>query len=422
VLIEEGVKLIRSLLSSGSFQTIRDNDKRQRLILRNIFVSATSLLSSLFSKMQSYNTATTNNSNAGYNYNHNPQSSSYPQNNTNTTMSYSPQQQQQQSLQQQHQSDAYEDPRKPDSYSFGVTAERQEEPLREEKMYSEEDEWQPSAMMLCFLCWIVLMVAGGLAVGIYFANDRRGKNQPTIGPTLAPSFMPTMAPMICNICGDEDNGQVITNLVGFVDIPSLGGLSCRQLEDRGLNRNIPDDVCEEEVQITSVQDTCGCMVPPTPTPAPNESMVPTVEGFSTPAPNFVCPICGGPDFGITNFTGVIEFPGTGESLTCQQLQDRARDGQISPNICFDPDSALTNAVQLNCACVFKCNLCGTSETDGTAGTITALNGTITVAGNSRTCGELVELANTGQITEQQCDSLQPLALDPCQCVFTNGVL
>jgi hypothetical protein len=56
-----------------------------------------------------------------------------------------------------------------------------------------------------------------------------------------------------------------------------------------------------------------------PTAAPINTTQPTIEGNSTPAPNFVCPICGGEDSGITNTSGIVEFPGTGEVLTCQEL-------------------------------------------------------------------------------------------------------
>ncbi|KAG7359589.1 hypothetical protein IV203_034687 [Nitzschia inconspicua] len=321
-------------------------------------------------------------------------------------MNYSTQQQQQQQSQQTD--DPYENPKKPESFTFGVTAERQEEPLREEKLYSEDDEWQPSAMMLCLLAWIVIIVAGGVAVGIYFANDRRGKNRSTVGPSMAPSLMPSMELLVCNICGEEDNGLVVTNGVTFVDIPGLGGLSCRQLEERGQNRRIPNEICAEQVQIPSVQNTCGCMVPPT------ESPTAAAANATDSAPNFVCPICGGLDSGITNPNGVLEFPGTGESVTCQEVQNRASSGQISPNVCFD--GSLTAAVNLNCLCAFQCNLCGPVES------VTNTNGTITVAGITRTCGELIELARQGQITEQQCEALQPLASDPCQCVFTDSVL
>lgn len=382
--------------------------------------------------MQSYSTETGGNGPVGYdttgstsyiyNYNNNPQAS-YPQ--STSTMSYSTQQQppysspQAQLQQPQEQGDPYSvEPPKPDSYSFGVTAQRKEEPVREEKMYSEDDEWQPSAMMLCFIFWIVLVVAGGVGVGIYFANDRRGKNRPIVGPTAAPSMMPSMAPMVCNICGDEDNGQVISNDFGFVSIPNLGGFSCRQLQQRGENQRIPEDVCSDQVQIASVQNTCGCMVPPT--EAPTTSLPPTPGDGTTPAPNFVCPICGSDDSGITNPNGILELPGTGEATTCQDVQDQAVAGQISPNVCFD--GTLTAAVQLNCVCVFQCNLCGSPEEEAPSGTITNVNATLTVGGFSQTCGQWQTLAKAGQITKQQCATLQPLALDPCQCVFTNTVL
>lgn len=291
----------------------------------------------------SYSTAGT-----GYSYNNNPRSAP-PQ--SNTTMSYSAQVPQRTASQQQQQDLRYGDPRKPDSYSFGVTAERQEEPLREEKMYSEDDEWQPSAMTLCFLAWIVICVAGGVGVGIYFANDRRGKNRPTVGPTLAPSAGPSASPStvpVCLLCGgdDADEGAVVTNPNFVVTVPWAGGATtCRGLDLNGQQGLIPVDVCTEEVQIPSIQNSCGCMAPPNEAPA---------DG--SPAPNFVC------------------------------------------------------------------NICGTSGDGGAVGEVTNPEGVIQVAGYSGTCANLTTAGEAGQISQQQCAALQPLAVDPCQCVFSGDAL
>jgi hypothetical protein len=325
-----------------------------------------------------------------------------------------------------------DDPRKPVSFSFGVTAERREEPLREEKMYSEEDEWQPSVLMLCLLCLLVLVVAGGLAAGIYFANDRKGKNRPTQVPTIAPSITPSSSPslvppnLICNLCGDDENGSVVTRPNFVVTVPGVGGaVTCRILDLDGQQGLISNNVCSEQVQQPSIQEACGCTA--SPSAAPNNTTTtttttttqPTMEGNATESPDFVCPICGGVDSGISNLNGTLEFPGTGEVGTCQELQAQAEQGQISPDVCFA--GSLTSAVQLNCNCVFQCNLCGTSGEEGVVGEINNPDGIIQVAGDSRTCASLLEAAAAGQISEQQCVALQPLAVDPCECDFSNKV-
>jgi hypothetical protein len=350
--------------------------------------------------------------NGGYTYN-NPQSVLT----SNVTMS----------KQQASSSSPYQlgddDPRKPVSYSFGVTAERKEEPLREEKVYSEEDEWQPSVLMLCFLCMMVFAVAGGIAAGIYFAYDRRGKNRPTQVPTIAPSVIPSESPstvppnFVCNLCGDDEDGSVVTKPNFVLTIPGVdGAVTCRILDLDGQQGLISNDICVNQVQQPAIQEGCGCMVPPT--AAPINTTQPTIEGPATTAPNFVCPICGGEDSGITNSSGVVDF--MGEAVACQELQKRAEQGQISPDVCFA--GSLTSAVQLNCNCVFQCNLCVTAEEEGGVGEVSNPDGIFQVAGDSRTCASLLEAAAAGQISEQQCIALQPLAVEPCECVFSNSAL
>ena len=322
-------------------------------------------------------------------------------------------------------------PPKPDSYSYGVSAERHQEPVKEEVLYGEEDQWQPSFMMLCFIAWIVVVVAAGVAVGAYFGYKNRGKG--TEGPTFAPSAFPTMTPslvppeMICNVCGDDDEDGVTEPLV-VVNIPGLAALpdfssddvTCRVLEENGQAGQIPQDFCAEQVQQRSIQSECGCDL--SPTAAPTVSAEPTNGEFSTPAPNFVCPICGGEDFGISNPTGSIQFPGTALTVTCQQLEERAQNGQIDPDTCFS--GALTNAVQLNCDCIFQCSLCGTQQDGTNTGEITNPEGIVVLplGQPERTCASLQEAAERGDISEQQCTVLQPFVVDPCECVFSNNVL
>lgn len=160
---------------------------------------------------------------------------------------------------------------------------------------------------------------------------------------------------------------------------------------------------------------------PTVTPSTNSSSTaPTNQGFITPAPNFVCPICGSPDTNITNPDGVLEFPGTGEAVTCQQIWDRANDGQIDPNICFA--GALSNAVLLNCECIYQCDLCGSQ--DGAIGKITKPEGIMQwpLGQPERTCASLLDLAQSGEISDAQCSLLKQFVVDSCECVYTNNVL
>ncbi|KAL3905663.1 MAG: hypothetical protein SGARI_004351 [Bacillariaceae sp.] len=324
-----------------------------------------------------------------------------------------------------------ENPPKPDSYSYGVQVEKHEEPVKEEVLYSEEDEWQPSFMMICFIFWIVLVVAGCVGVGAYFGWKNRGKG--TEGPTFAPSAFPTVSPsavppeLICNVCGDNDPDGVtspltVVDIVGLSNLPEFSGddITCRRLQEGGEAGNVPRDVCDTEVQIRSVQEQCGCSLPPT--PAPSISEKPTNSDIDTPAPNFVCPICGGEDFGISNPTGVVQLPGSAETTTCAELEEEAQNGQIDPTTCFA--GALNTAVQANCDCVFQCNLCGT-QPDGTAtGVISNPQGIVELplGQPNRTCASLIAASEAGTITESQCTVLQPFVVTPCECVFSNNVL
>jgi hypothetical protein len=323
-----------------------------------------------------------------------------------------------------------ENPPKPDSFSYGVSAERHQEPTKEERLYSEEDEWQPSFMMICLLAWIVIVVAGGVAVGSYYGWKNRGKG--TDGPTFAPSAFPTISPsavppeLICNVCGEDDDGVteplVVVDIVGLSNLPefSADDITCRRLQEGGEAGNIPPEVCTEEVQIPSVQEQCGCSLPPT--PAPSISQGPSNSDFNTPAPNFVCPICGGEDFGISNPTGTVQIPGRAETMTCQELEEEAQNGQIDPTTCFS--GTLASAVQASCSCVFQCNLCGTQPDGTSTGEITNAEGIVELplGQSNRTCASLIEAAQAGTITAEQCTVLQPYVATPCECVYSNNVL
>ena len=324
-----------------------------------------------------------------------------------------------------------ENPPKPDSYSYGVQVEKHEEPVKEEVLYGEEDEWQPSFMMICFIFWIVLVVAGGVGVGAYFGWLNRGKG--TEGPTMAPSAFPTVAPskvppeLICNVCGDNDPNGVtspltVVDIDGLSDLPDFSGddTTCRLLQQGGEAGNIPRDFCESQVQVRSVQAQCGCSL--SPTPAPSISQEPTNADIETPAPNFVCPICGGEDFGISNPTGVVQVPGSSETTTCAQLEEDAQNGQIDPNTCFS--GTLNTVVQANCDCVFQCNLCGTQEGSTSSGVITNPEGIVQLplGQPNRTCASLIAASEAGTITSTQCTTLQPFVVTPCECVFGSNVL
>jgi hypothetical protein len=67
---------------------------------------------------------------------------------------------------------------------------------------------------------------------------------------------PTDAPYQCNLCGDSD--QVIENPDGVIpDLPTLGDVSCAQLEQFALQDLIPQGLCNEQL-FNIVSTNCGC--------------------------------------------------------------------------------------------------------------------------------------------------------------------
>jgi hypothetical protein len=322
-------------------------------------------------------------------------------------------QQQRQQQQQQEQ---------PQSYTYGVSAPpKNTEVTIEERLYDvDEDDWQPSTWMLVVLAAVVVALAAGLGVGIYYANENKDKtpsptSTPTISPTIAPTPVPP--PFVCNVCGNDSGAATITIPNGIVNVDGEA-FTCIDLQVQGLDGMFTESVCTDQIQTTETYEVCGCAVAPTTSPAVTQP--PTVEGGGS---IFRCLICGDVDQGISDPDAVIgELPGVSDgSLTCQELQDRATNGEVDRATCFD--GPLTDAVQSACGCTFRCNLCGTSPDDPEAvGEITNPDGIVQLPLGQppRSCATLQAAANQGSITAQQCELIQPYVVDPCECVFGGG--
>ena len=339
-------------------------------------------------------------------------------------------------------------------YSYGVSAPPPQELVKqEEKLYSEDDEFTPTVPLLILLGFAVAAVAAGIGVGIYYANENLGRNKgdgstempssmptssPSAAPTAMPSIRPTNAPFDCNICG-ADRSITLPDVV--ITIEGINVTTCASLEELGVTGNFGREDCIQLFQTDELQETCGCeddddndflnstttvptMAPTNSTTNDNNTTQPPTEEEEE-APVFVCPICGGEDFGISNFNATIMVPNnpTNQTLTCGGLQATAERGQIDPNTCFS--GPLVAAVQEACDCVFQCNICGSMGDDGddpVAGSVTNPDGVVEFPGGqpSRTCSQLEASAMAGNITEEQCGLLAQFVVEPCACEFFSS--
>eukprot|EP00548_Thalassiothrix_antarctica_P016951 CAMPEP_0194193772 /NCGR_PEP_ID=MMETSP0154-20130528/75221_1 /TAXON_ID=1049557 /ORGANISM="Thalassiothrix antarctica, Strain L6-D1" /LENGTH=832 /DNA_ID=CAMNT_0038918139 /DNA_START=103 /DNA_END=2598 /DNA_ORIENTATION=- len=209
-----------------------------------------------------------------------------------------------------------------------------------------------------------------------------------VSPTPSPTRPPTPPP-VCNVCG---NDRSVANPFEDVDVSGFGRITCKELEDLGLNREIsvsdcrripdqingdcgcnpPCNVCGngrpvgrpnaivvfpgiepmrcgelQEVGLAGsitesqcrdipdfIRDVCECDPPrPTPNPTrnPTRAPIPVRTPVPTPSPTRhpPCDVCGN-GRPVNNPSAVVELPGYG-LISCQDIQREGLNRQISPS-------------------------------------------------------------------------------------------
>ncbi|KAG7375058.1 hypothetical protein IV203_014153 [Nitzschia inconspicua] len=185
----------------------------------------------------------------------------------------------------------------------------------------------------------------------------------------------------CSICGD--GRESLRPEAEFVldDGSETTTTTCGDVQDLGVNGTFSPARCVELQLAASA--ACSC--------APIE---------------YTCNICGdgesvtSPETNIT----VSIFP---DVVNCGAMDMAGLDGTITPTEC----AAISSVAAVACGCAptdFTCSICG----DGMVPT--DLNATF-IPGESLTCGEAQELAESGALSPNKCGLYEPLALLRCGC-------
>ena len=139
-----------------------------------------------------------------------------------------------------------------------------------------------------------------------------------------------------------------------------------------------------------------------------------------------CNICGDalPEVGDPN--GFVTDPISQLIVTCSSLQERALDGELTPAQCSSVQDNQDPNTQDNCRCQPEggwemCNICGddTPEIGNPPGIVTD-----PITGLTGFCSELQMRGDGGELTPQECSSVQenqnPNTQDNCRCRPDGG--
>jgi hypothetical protein len=136
----------------------------------------------------------------------------------------------------------------------------------------------------------------------------------------------------CNICRDggsvgNPSGTIASVAFGFSEVQ----ITCAQADVAGQNFFFTQEECFQAQALAAALDVCACTGQPTDPPAPAPVAPPPTDppaAVATPQPSLfpACSIClnGNP---IGNLNGVVG------SMTCQQVNEMAFAGMLSPVVC-----------------------------------------------------------------------------------------
>jgi hypothetical protein len=267
----------------------------------------------------------------------------------------------------------------------------------------------------------------------------------TMSPITTPfptiSFMPSYTDG-CSVCPD---GYRVANLKATVMVDKLS-LSCAELEDAGLERMIPSDICDHAK--AAAQATCGCdavkpsSAPPVETFAPTSTAEPTVSPLPTFMKEERCYLCGVESMQIRDPTPLIVVGGM--TLSCAELEESAVHRILPPELCQEATQVATKT----CGCTAhvsapspapmipetfvptitafptqtalptftSCNVC-VNETI----TISKENDPVVLGGMKFTCGVLAQDGMEGYIPTNLCEAAQVAARASCGCTSQTGL-
>ena len=202
--------------------------------------------------------------------------------------------------------------------------------------------------------------------------------------------------LICSVCP----GNAPVSNPGYM----IGGTTCGQLQDDGLEGRIPVDDCPT-AQV-SVPIICGC--------EPAEAPLPTPPPVPAPGQEPICLVCPG-DGDVINPEIIIG------DTSCGDLQESGRQGQIPEENC----PAIQSGVPIQCGCadvevptptpapieVFPvCSVCPDGEPVTNPDEIVELPDQ-----PETTCGELQESGLEGLISPELCPVVQGSVPLLCGC-------
>lgn len=271
---------------------------------------------------------------------------------------------------------------------------------------------------------------------------------PTVTPFPTASASPTFREK-CHVCLLPGNQATLPNAIVVVDNIAM---LCGELEEAGLGRRIPPDLCPTAQ--AKAQGTCGCGEANSPSTAPPLTFTPTITAnpTTTPSPTYAekCLVCGG-DTSLFVTKAMADVTVDGMVLSCGELEEAGSSGIIPPRVCMEamlaaeevcgcapapsPDGAPTiipstleptttayPTVTSSPTYSEKCFVCGDDEApEVTNNNNNNADGSITIGGTVWSCSTVQELGAAGYLPPGAvCASIQKQAKVSCACSSNNS--
>ena len=267
----------------------------------------------------------------------------------------------------------------------------------------------------------------------------------TLAPTLTPFPTHTSTPTYeaaCYVCGGENIATTNHNLA--VDLDGTA-ITCKELEEVGLERNIPPSICPEAQKQALL--SCGC--------TRVEERAPTM----LPTYSEKCHVCGSSDMEVSHNKTLVLVQD--QVLNCEELWEAGKWGLMPPQFC---DEAKQRAAEF-CGCIVstsattptslstmsptvtpqptitsmptykeKCDICldyssdaskndasdnpadSTRNVRNNAGDVTLMSGVVEYDGIIWDCNILQNLGDSGSISPELCLVFQEKAKVNCPCI------
>lgn len=252
----------------------------------------------------------------------------------------------------------------------------------------------------------------------------------------------------CYLCGSKVMGKPLAILTLPSSLPYEESQTCQDVNAIGITGYLPERVCTQIQSDEEIIEMCGCGATGDEEGEGGDVSATTI--VSAEAGEFPpCFLCGSEEDSFSNPDYVLSLPGAlgnPEELTCADMNNIGKKGEITPEGCVMLQSITDNLEQCGCSNILlvdgsenifagdkneyilreveypPCYLCE-SETDTfcTPDSVPSSLSDFLGYPEGTTCAEIDCIRNEDSITPEQCAITQSDILKQCGCSSSSGV-